>query len=714
MHIALAFRSALPLFHFGTAVGKGLSGIIRSNLEKSAVEQAVNSHNFFAELKRRNVYKVAIAYAVVAWLLMQVASQIFPFFEIPNWAVRLVVLLLVIGFPVAVILAWAFELTPEGLKRTEFADELPKKSARSRGWIYVVVIAGAISVSLFCLGRYTASFGALSQRTESSEKSIAVLPFENLSDDKANAYFATGIQDEIMTRLSKIANLKVISRTSTQQYQSKPGNLSQIAKELGVAHVLEGSVQKLGEQVRVNVQLIRADHDSQVWAETYDRKLTDIFGVESDVAKSIVQSLQGKLSGHEEQAFGVKPTDNAEAYDAYLRGLAAEDETIRSVYPIQKAISFYKRAVHLDPGFALAWARLSRAHSSLYPSFGDSTDAAKRAFETAQKLQPDSPETLLALAQYQYSELHDYDAARTNFLRVSKMLPGNSEIPAALAQIARHQGNWKEAVAYYDQALVLDPRNAELLTEIADNYLDLRRFDDALKLYNRALEIRPNDVDLLAWKAGIYQAQGNLSEASRYLAGVNALTPSYEAVGGKVSQLIFERNYREAVQLLETRFGQFQFGSELELAIFQQFLASSRLLAGDIAGAKASAEHARNILEVLCKNQPDNDFTAIFLARAYAVLGEKNSAYREAQRVGALLKNDAIRGPGAEENLAVIDATFGNNGRAISIIAHLLQIPYQSSLYATPVTPALLRLDPTWDALRADPAFQKLCQDTAQ
>jgi TolB-like protein/Flp pilus assembly protein TadD len=671
----------------------------------------VKLSEFFAELKRRNVYKVAVAYAVVAWLLIQAASILFPTFEAPGWVMKVFVTIIAAGFPIALILAWAFELTPEGLKRTEFADELPKKSARSHVWIYVVVITGAISVSLFFLGRYAASIGAGSRGTESFDKSIAVLPFENLSDDNANAYFATGIQDEIMTRLAKIADLKVISRTSTQQYQSKPGSLSQIAKQLGVAHVLEGSVQKVGEQVRVNVQLIRADHDSHVWAETYDRKLTDIFGVESDVAKSIAQALQAKLSGHEEQAFGAKPTSNPEAYDAYLRGLAAEGESIRSVYPIQKAISFYKRAVHLDPNFALAWSRLSRAHSSLYPSFGDSTEAAKRALETAQKLQPDSPETLLALAQYQYSELHDYEAARKNFLRVTKLLPGSSEIPAALAQIARHQGNWEEAVAYYDQALVLDPRNVELLTETADNYDDLRRFDNALKLYDRALEIRPNDVDLLASKAGIYQAQGDLPQAARCLGGVDALTPSYEAVPQKVDQLIFERNYRGAVQLLETRFAQFQFGSELEVGAFQEFLASSLMLAGDTAGAKASAEQARNILEVLCKNQPDNDFPAIHLARTYAILGDKESAYKEAERVSALVQNDAIRRPGAEENLALIDVSFGNNARAISIIAHLLQIPYQSSLYATPLTPALLRLDPTWDALRSDPAFQKLCQN---
>jgi TolB-like protein/Flp pilus assembly protein TadD len=666
---------------------------------------------FFAELKRRNVYKVAVVYAVVAWLLIQAGSILFPTFEAPGWVMKVFVAVVAAGFPIALILAWAFELTPEGLKRTEFADELPRKSGGRRGWIYVVIIASAISVSLFFLGRYTASREAGARQTASFEKSIAVLPFENLSDDKANAYFATGIQDEIMTRLAKIADLKVISHTSTQQYQSKPGNLSQIAQQLGVAHVLEGSVQKVGDQVRVNVQLIRADHDSHLWAETYDRKLTDIFGVESDVAKSIAQALQAKLNGHEEQAFGAKPTSNPEAYDAYLRGLAAEGESIRSVYPIQKAISFYKRAVHLDPNFALAWSKLSGAHSSLYPSFGDSTEAAKRALETAQRLQPDSPETLLALAQYQYFELHDYDAARTTFLRVGKMLPGSSEIPAALGQIARRRGNWDKAVAYYNQALVLDPRNVELLTEAADNFDDLRRFDDALKLYDRALDIRPNDLDLLASKAAIYQAQGNLAEAGNCLGGVNALTPSYEAVAQKVEQLIFERKRREAVQLLERRFAQFQFGSELEVGIFQEFLASSRLLAGDFPGAKASAEQARNILEVLCKNQPDNDFPAIFLARAYAILDEKDSAYKEAKRVADLLQNDAVRRPGAEENVALIEASFGDNARAISTIARLLQMPYQSSLYATPVTPALLRLDPAWDALRSDPTFQRLCRD---
>src|SRR5256884_3820708 len=306
----------------------------------------MNPKNFFAELKRRNVYKVAIAYAVVAWLLMQVASQIFPFFEVPNWAVRLVVLLIVIGFPIALVIAWAFELTPEGLKRTEVADAAPAPRSRNRAWIYVVLIAGALSAGLFFLGRFTASTKQ-SVSAAVSSKSIAVLPFDNLSRDPDNAYFASGIQDEIITRLAKIADLKVISRTSTQQYQSKPGNLSEIAKQLGVANILEGSVQRIADQVRVNVKLIRVASDSHLWADTYDRKLVDIFGVESEVAKAIADALQLKLTGGEQQALAAKPTNNSEAYDAYLRGLALEARTTSSPDDSERAAGFYERAVQL-------------------------------------------------------------------------------------------------------------------------------------------------------------------------------------------------------------------------------------------------------------------------------------------------------------------------------------------------------------------------------
>src|SRR5256884_2387085 len=321
------------------------------------------------------------------------------------------------------------------------------------------------------------------------EKSIAVLPFENRSEEKSNAYFADGIQDEILTRLSKIADLKVISRTSTQQYQSTPRNLSEIAKQLGVAHVLEGSVQKRGDSVRVNVQLIKAASDAHLWAETYDRKLTSIFDVESEIAKRIAESLQAKLTGREDQALAVKPTDNPEAYDAYLRGRAFEARTSSSFDLLMKAIGFYERAVQLDPNFAFACARLSRVNAFLYFNRVDTAsaarrDAAKRALENAQKLEPNSPETLLALGYYQYWVLLDYDSAKTTFGRVSKMLPGNSEVPTALGLIARRGGHWDQSIAYFEQALALDPRSVELLTQAAETYSMVRQFPAALKLYD--------------------------------------------------------------------------------------------------------------------------------------------------------------------------------------------------------------------------------------
>jgi len=588
--------------------------------------------------------------------------------------------------------------------------------------IVVLVLAlGYFAFDKFVLARREAA----SSRTASTfnesgstanSKSIAVLPFENLSEDKANAYFAEGIQEEILTRLAKIADLKVISRTSTQQYQSKPGNLSEIAKQLGVANILEGSVQKAANQVRVNVQLINAQTDSHLWADTYDRKLTDIFGVESEVAKAIAESLQAKLTGREEKALAIKPTNNPEAYDAYLRGLAFEAQNIYSVYPLETAIGFYKQAVQLDPAFALAWSKLARAEVDWY-LWGETTathrDAAKRALDNALKLQPNSPETLLALGYYQYQVLGDYGLAKTSFETVTKMLPGSSEAAALLGRIARREGHWDKSIAYFEQALVLDPRNAGSLIFAADTYDNLRQFPAAVKLYDRALDIRPNDLDPMAAKATVYQAEGNLEEAAKLLAEVNAQTPSYEAFGTKITQLVLERHCDEAIRLLQARFAQFHFGSETEKGIFQATLAFTQHVAGDGAGAKITAEQARSTLEPLCKSQPNNDFLPVFLSRAYAALGDKTSALKEAQRAIALSPRakDAARGPGFEENLALVEMIFGENSRAISTLTRLLEIPYSGYLYGGPVTPALLRLDPTWDPLRADPAFQKLCQE---
>src|SRR5256886_1833737 len=386
---------------------------------------------------------------------------------------------------------------------------------------------------------------------------VAVLPFENLSPDSDNAYFADGIQEEILTRLASVADLKVISRTSTQQYQSKPRNLREIAKQLGVAHIVEGSVQKAADQVRVNVQLVNAQTDSHLWADTYDRKLTDIFGVESEIARRIAESLQAKLTGREEQALAVKSTNNPEAYDAYLRGAAFEVRGTTSMGPvlnlILKAAGFYERAVELDPNFAIAWAGLSRADALLYFNpYRDATlaargDAAKRALENAQKLEPNSPETLLAMGYYQYWVLRDYGAAKTAFDRLSKMSPGSSEVLMALARIAGREGNWDQRIAYDEQALALDPRNVELLIDAGGDYGMVRQFPAGLKLFDRALDITPNNPDLMALKAIFYQVQGNLQEAARSLPEINWEAAPEHILETKITQLRLERNYGEAV-----------------------------------------------------------------------------------------------------------------------------------------------------------------------
>lgn len=550
-------------------------------------------------------------------------------------------------------------------------------------------------------------------------RSVAVLPFENLSPDPDNAYFADGIQEEVLTRLACIADLKVISRTSTQQYQSKSRNLTDIAKQLGVATILEGSVQKVADQVRVTVQLVNAQTDTHLWAETYDRKLTDIFAIESEIAKGIVASLQAKLTGREEQALAVKPTNNPEAYDAYLRGLAYEARTGYSNDIVRKAIGFYERAVQLDPKFALGWARLSRAEALSYFHIGDTTsgrpDAAKRALEIAQKLQPNSPDTQLALGWYQCHVLRDYRAAKTTFKEVSKLLPGSSEVPDALAAIARREGDWDESIAYMRQALALDPRNADLLSGLGFTYAVLRQFPKAREFYDRALDILPNDPDLIAVKATIYQAEGKLEKAGEILSKMDVQAPSY-AFAARILLLTLNRNLGEAIKLLQVRQAQFHFGSEFEKVDQQAVpLALVQRLAGDTAAAKATAAQARSILGPLCKDQPDNFVFAQELCLANALLGDKDAAIKEAERAIALLPStkDRAYGPSSEELLALILTIFGERSRAISTLGRLLHTPYSSTiLYApAPVTPAFLKLDPTWDPLRGDPAFQKLCEE---
>src|ERR1043166_7652963 len=416
--------------------------------------------NFFAELKRRNVYKVAVAYAVASWLLIQIATQVFPFFEIPNWAVRLVVIILIIGFPIALILSWAFEITPEGIKR-ESEVEANKSITHHTGRkivaltaVLALIAAGVLGYQLWGPKRSTSTQANVTSASAVPivEKSIAVLPFENLSDDKSNAYFTEGIQDEILTRLSKIAALKVISRTSTLKYKSAPDNLREVGQQLGVANLLEGSVQKAGNAVHINVQLIKAATDEHIWAESYNRKLEDIFGVEGEVAGKIAEALNAKLSGAEEKALAVKPTDNVAAYDAYLHGRSIEAARF-DIPGEEQMASDYQRAVQLDPNFALAWAALAGVRSFLYfNSMNRETNSAAAIQEAADRafmLQPDLAEAWLAKGRYRYAVEHDFPGALQDYAEAGKRAPNSADVFADMAYVERRMGRWDDAVNHF-------------------------------------------------------------------------------------------------------------------------------------------------------------------------------------------------------------------------------------------------------------------------
>jgi TolB-like protein/predicted Zn-dependent protease len=676
-------------------------------------------NSFFRELKERKVYRVGLGYAVVAWLVIQISATIMPAYHAPEWILPIFITGIALGFPVALVLAWAFELKGGVIEKTPESGGRLSATNKRRVWL----LAGAgLIISALAVGSYwlwypsrkatTASQSSTATLPAIPEKSIAVLPFENLSEDKANAYFADGIQEEILTHLAKIADLKVISRTSTQRYQSKPVNLAEIAKQLGVANILEGSVQKAGNQVRVNVQLVNAQSDSHLWADTYDRKLVDVFVVESEIAKAIAESLQAKLTGSEQRALAVKPTNNSEAYDAYLRGLAFQARTTSSLNDQAKAVGFYERSVQLDPAFALAWARLSRANAEIYFGSLDSTtarrDAAERALDTAQKLQPNSPETLLAKAYYQYWVLRDYDLAKTTFGRVRELLPGSSDVPGALALIARRQGRWGESVAYWEQTLALDPRNTLWLSNAAETYAMLRQFPAALKTYDRLLDIVPNDPDTVAYEARIYQAQGNLEQAGKLLVGVNAQTPSAIAFLTKGDQLFLERHFDDAIRLIHSRLTEYRDLSDIERGFNQFLLVLAKEYAGDTGGARATAQQLMGPLETFGQKAPDNPISALVLSLIRAVLGQKDAAIKEAERAITLRPTvkDAVAGPTYEQNLAHVEVLVGDKNRAIPRLQRLLEIPYTDCL-----TPALLRLHPQWDPLRGDPAFQKLCEE---
>jgi TolB-like protein len=574
--------------------------------------------------------------------------------------------------------------------------------------IGLLVLALIVGGAFFFLRRPIRSASAI------VEKSIAVLPFENLSRDPDNAYFADGIQDEILARLSKIADLKVISRTSTQQYQSKAGNLSEIARQLGVAHIVEGSVQKSGESVRVNVQLIKAANDAHLWADTFDRKLTDIFSVETEVAKAIADQLRAKLTGQEEQVIAAKPTDNPEAYDAYLRGLAYTLKTNTTANGLG-AQKYLREAVRLDPKFALSWALLSIVDARGYISLSLQPTAslreeARQAAETALTLQPNLGEAVLAKGQYHYACLKDYDTAVRYFEQARQFLPNNSQIPASVAYVARRRGQWDRSESYFNEAERLDPRNLRLLTQHALSYKILRRFPEALRKLDQVLNITPDDLNTLVQKAAIAQAEGNLRRAAELLAPLHPADDA-PAVETQVYQAILERRAVPIIPRLtqilanpDPAFG--YYNGELRF-----WLGWAQEVAGDRAAAVETWRQARSELEPFLKEQPENDTLIEDLALTNMGLGDKAAALALSERAMAVvpIEKDAVDGPAAIEILARVAGQMGEPDRAIGALQKLLSIPYSGALASSPpLTPALLRLDPMFDPLRNDPRFQKL------
>jgi TolB-like protein/Flp pilus assembly protein TadD len=460
--------------------------------------------NFFAELKRRNVYKVAVAYAIVGWLVVQIATQVFPFLEIPNWVVRLVIVLVAIGFPIALVIAWAFELTPEGIKRTE--DVGPTRPhSRDGAWVYIAIIGAAVSLALFFVGRYTAPPRS-EARFNLPDKSIAVLPFDNLSRDPDNAYFTEGIQEEILTRLAKIADLKVISRTSTQRFKSSPDNLPQIAKQLGVANILQGSVQKSADQVRVTVQLINAMTDAHLWAESYDRKLTDIFAVESEIAKTVADTLKARLTGEEEQAIGRRPTEVPEAYELYLKGRFFWNK--RTGADLQMAIQYFNQAIAKDPSYALAYAGLADAYVLLPPygaaSSSDSFPRAKAAAKKALEIDDALAEAHTSLGQILLFYDLDFGGSSREFERAIALNPNYATAHQWYGLGAlMNLGEFERAIDELKRALQLDPLSLIINADLGVVFLTARRYDDAIAQLRKTIEMDPR----------FYYARWNLGEA---------------------------------------------------------------------------------------------------------------------------------------------------------------------------------------------------------
>jgi TolB-like protein/Tfp pilus assembly protein PilF len=686
----------------------------------------MNARTFFAELKRRRVYNVAGAYVVVAWLLIQVATQVFPFFNIPNWIVRLVVLLAIIGFPIAVVCAWAFEITPEGIKLEEDLDRrITRTTGRKLTALVVIVAVLAAGVTVFRfqhLQQATKATKQLPLAVAIESKSIAVLPFENRSEDKANAYFADGIQDEILVRLAKIADLKVISRTSTRHYKSAPENLREIGQELGVAHLLEGSVQRAANRVRVNAQLIDARTDAHLWAQTYDRDLADIFAIQSEIAKAIAEQLQAKLSPNEKKAIEQPPTIDLAAFDLYSRAkslLLTVNFSVTSDPDLRKAIELLDEAVKRDPSFFDAYCQLAYAHEFLYGLTGsDHTPArlalAEAAVQAATRLRPDAAETHLTRAEYLYYGLRDYAGALAQLEIARRGLPNDPRLFEVTGYILRRRGQQEEGLQNLQRAAELDPRNFITLQQIALSYQFLGRYADSIAAMDRALAIVPESIETqdvrglfyLFWKA-------DTRTPRQMIDAILAERPSAIAVAADTWFLcaLAERDPAAAERAL-VAVGDNACWSEGVISLSRSF--GEGLLARMTkheARARSAFEAARAQQEKIVQAQPDYGPALCVLGLIDAALGRKDLALDEGRRAIGLtpLEKDVVNGSRVLQYFAITATWAADKEFALQQLEAGLRAPAASQMLSY----GALKLLPFWDPLRGDPRFEKIVESLA-
>jgi TolB-like protein/Flp pilus assembly protein TadD len=647
---------------------------------------------FFEELQRRKVYRVAAAYIIAAGFIIQIGSAVFPAWDLPNWTLRFVVVLLLIGFPIALILAWAYDVTPQGIRITPGAH-------RRRNLIMLIATGVIISAGagFFLLPRASA---------RKIDKSIAVLPFQNLSDEKENVYFADGIQDDILTNLSKIGDMKVISRMSVMSYRDGGvRNAREIGKALGVGTLLEGSVRRAGNRVRVSVQLINANNDEHIWAEDYDRDLTDVFAIQTDLAQKIAAALQAKLSPNEKARLDRRPTQNS---DAYLLFVQAHDYFNRPDKPREttlKAEQLFEQAINLDRNFAAAYAGLSMVESWLYHDSDRvpvRREKARVNANEALRLQPDLPEGHLALGYSYYYGDRDYERALAEFEIAKRDLPNEARAYLAIAAIQRRQGKWADSNANFEKSIALDPKNISSLFNLASSYIAQRNFETADKIFDRALVIAPQSFGSRGMKGAVaIMWKGDIRSAEKQ---VSLMPPDYSIVtAARTWLLILQRKFGDALQLAQ------QFREEtlswFNTAPCPKAFLEGRLYLyqGDKIKAQAAFEQARPVAEKLVREAPGDAARHGQLGAALAGMGLKEDAINEGKKAVELVpeSEDAFDGPKATAALAEIYAWVGENDEALRLIDHLLQVPSFMSVQ-------VLKLDPVWDPLRKDPRFQAL------